>query len=93
MASLTTEDCAALPQRLPSCRRRVRRGAKSKNCTLFLWNGLHVDIDGSMGEGGGQIIRISICLGCLMNQSVRVQKIRAGRSKPGLQRQHLTGAK
>lgn len=94
MASLTTEDCAALPQRLPSCRRRVRRGAKSKNCTLVPveWPTC-VDIDGSMGEGGGQIIRISICLGCLMNQSVRVQKIRAGRSKPGLQRQHLTGAK
>lgn len=47
-------------------------------------------IDGSQGEGGGQIFRSSLTLAMCLGKSVRIQKIRAGRSRPGLLRQHLT---
>jgi RNA 3'-terminal phosphate cyclase (ATP) len=47
-------------------------------------------IDGSVGEGGGQILRSSLALSMASGRPVRIEKIRAGRSKPGLMRQHLT---
>ncbi len=47
-------------------------------------------IDGSQGEGGGQIFRSSLTLSMCLSKPVRIVKIRAGRSKPGLLRQHLT---
>jgi RNA 3'-terminal phosphate cyclase (ATP) len=47
-------------------------------------------IDGSTGEGGGQILRTALALGLVTEQSFRMEKIRAGRQKPGLLRQHLT---
>ncbi len=50
-----------------------------------------IEIDGSYGEGGGQILRTSISLSALTMQPVRVVNIRSGRSKPGLRRQHLAG--
>ncbi len=50
-----------------------------------------VVIDGSYGEGGGQILRTSLTLSALTGRPVRVEKIRAGRRNPGLQAQHLTG--
>ncbi|MBI2947909.1 MAG: RNA 3'-terminal phosphate cyclase [Verrucomicrobia bacterium] len=46
-------------------------------------------IDGSFGEGGGQILRTALSLALATGQEVRIEKIRAGREKPGLQRQHL----
>jgi RNA 3'-terminal phosphate cyclase (ATP) len=49
-----------------------------------------ITIDGSMGEGGGQIIRTSLALSLITGQPFTVKNIRAGRSKPGLLRQHLT---
>ncbi len=49
-----------------------------------------VDIDGSQGEGGGQVLRTSLSLAMLSGRSVRLHNIRAGRRKPGLMRQHLT---
>jgi RNA 3'-terminal phosphate cyclase (ATP) len=49
-----------------------------------------VDIDGSLGEGGGQVLRSSLSLAMLSGRSLRLRNIRAGRSKPGLMRQHLT---
>lgn len=49
-------------------------------------------IDGSFGEGGGQILRSSLALSMVTGQPVRVKKIRTGRKKPGLMRQHLTAA-
>ncbi|MBI1293226.1 RNA 3'-terminal phosphate cyclase [bacterium] len=46
-------------------------------------------IDGSFGEGGGQILRTSLTLSMMTGTPIRVTKIRAGRGKPGLLRQHL----
>ena len=47
-------------------------------------------IDGSQGEGGGQILRTSLALSLITGQPFRIEKIRAGRKKPGLLKQHLT---
>lgn len=47
-------------------------------------------IDGSQGEGGGQILRSSLALSLLTGTPFRMVNIRAGRAKPGLMRQHLT---
>jgi RNA 3'-terminal phosphate cyclase (ATP) len=47
-------------------------------------------IDGSFGEGGGQIIRTSLALSLITGTAFRVFNVRARREKPGLQRQHLT---
>ncbi len=52
-----------------------------------------IEIDGSHGEGGGQILRTSISLAALTMNSIRITNIRAGRPKPGLKRQHLAGIK
>jgi len=46
-------------------------------------------IDGSMGEGGGQLLRSSLALSLLTGAPFRISKIRAGRARPGLMRQHL----
>ncbi len=50
-----------------------------------------IEIDGSEGEGGGQIVRTSIGLSAITGKSVRICNIRAGRCNPGLQPQHITG--
>ncbi|MDT7806398.1 MAG: 3-terminal phosphate cyclase [Acidobacteriota bacterium] len=47
-------------------------------------------IDGSFGEGGGQIIRTSLALSLITGKPFRVRNVRARRERPGLQRQHLT---
>lgn len=47
-------------------------------------------IDGSHGEGGGQILRSSLALSMVTGTPFQIERIRAGRSKPGLMRQHLT---
>jgi RNA 3'-terminal phosphate cyclase (ATP) len=47
-------------------------------------------IDGSKGEGGGQILRSSLALSILTGRAFRIFDIRANRPKPGLRRQHLT---
>src|SRR5580704_3876555 len=49
-----------------------------------------IQIDGSIGEGGGQILRTALGLSMVTGQPFRIEKIRAGRDKPGLLRQHLT---
>lgn len=48
-----------------------------------------IHIDGSRGEGGGQILRTSLTLSVVTGRPVRISRIRAGRPKPGLMRQHL----
>lgn len=47
-------------------------------------------IDGSNGEGGGQILRTSLTLAMITGTPISLINIRAGRAKPGLLRQHLT---
>lgn len=47
-----------------------------------------VEIDGSFGEGGGQIVRTACALAALSGLTCRVRQIRAGRSHPGLRAQH-----
>ncbi|RME46777.1 MAG: RNA 3'-phosphate cyclase, partial [Chloroflexi bacterium] len=47
-------------------------------------------IDGSYGEGGGQILRTTVALSALLRRPVRIENIRAKRRNPGLQAQHLT---
>ena len=46
-------------------------------------------IDGSTGEGGGQIIRTALSLSMLTGTPIEIANIRAGRAKSGLMRQHL----
>lgn len=52
-----------------------------------------ITIDGSQGEGGGQILRTSLALAMVTGQPFVMRNIRAGRQKPGLMRQHLTAVR
>jgi RNA 3'-terminal phosphate cyclase (ATP) len=51
---------------------------------------LDLQIDGSYGEGGGQVLRTALSLSCVLKRSVEIVNIRKGRKIPGLQPQHLT---
>ncbi len=53
-------------------------------------NAVLKQIDGAQGEGGGQILRSALALSMVTGTPMRIHNIRAGRSKPGLMRQHLT---
>ena len=46
-------------------------------------------IDGSFGEGGGQILRSSLSLACVTGKPLHIENIRARRRNPGLAKQHL----
>jgi RNA 3'-terminal phosphate cyclase (ATP) len=52
-----------------------------------------VKIDGSQGEGGGQIVRTAVSLSAITGKPVEVTNIRANRKNPGLRPQHLAGIK
>jgi RNA 3'-terminal phosphate cyclase (ATP) len=52
-----------------------------------------VRIDGSQGEGGGQILRTAVSLSAITGRPVEVTGIRAKRQNPGLRPQHMTGIK
>ncbi len=52
-----------------------------------------VEIDGGIGEGGGQILRYSIALSAVLQIPVRIYNIRAKRRNPGLRPQHLTAVR
>lgn len=49
-----------------------------------------IEIDGAAGEGGGQVLRSALALSLITQRPFRIRNIRAGRSRPGLLRQHLT---
>jgi RNA 3'-terminal phosphate cyclase (ATP) len=48
-----------------------------------------IDIDGSYGEGGGQLVRTAVALAAITGKAVRIRDIRAKRKQPGLAAQHL----
>jgi RNA 3'-phosphate cyclase len=52
-----------------------------------------LSIDGSRGEGGGQILRTALALAVTLGRSVAVTRIRANRARPGLQPQHLAAVR
>ncbi|MGD2080508.1 MAG: RNA 3'-terminal phosphate cyclase [Nitrospirota bacterium] len=52
-----------------------------------------LEVDGSFGEGGGQILRTSLSLSCLLGKPFRIYNIRRGRSRPGLMPAHITAVR
>lgn len=52
-----------------------------------------IEIDGSYGEGGGQILRTALSLSCLLQKPFCISNIRANRKNPGLRPQHLASVK
>ena len=52
-----------------------------------------IRVDGTMGEGGGQVLRTSLALSAITGEPIEITNIRGKRSKPGLQRQHLACVK
>lgn len=52
-----------------------------------------ITIDGTYGEGGGQIIRSAVALAAITQTPIEILNIRGGRPKPGLQAQHLTAVR
>jgi len=52
-----------------------------------------IEIDGSYGEGGGQMLRTAVSLAAMTGKDCRIFNIRAGRRNPGLAAQHLAGIK
>jgi RNA 3'-terminal phosphate cyclase (ATP) len=50
-------------------------------------------VDGSRGEGGGQLVRSSLAISLLTGKSLTIENIRAGRRRPGLMRQHLAAVR
>jgi RNA 3'-terminal phosphate cyclase (ATP) len=52
-----------------------------------------IEIDGSTGEGGGQLLRIAVALSALKGIPVRIRRIRSGRPNPGLAAQHVAAVR
>ena len=52
-----------------------------------------IQLDGSAGEGGGQILRTALALSLLTGEPFTIDALRGGRARPGLLRQHLTAVR
>lgn len=51
------------------------------------------EIDGSYGEGGGQLVRTAVALSAMTGKAIALRNIRARRPRPGLAAQHLTAVR
>ncbi len=80
MTRVTMEDGLVASEEQPDARMRDLLALASRG---------PIEIDGSMGEGGGQVLRTSLTLATLTGRTLRLQNIRARRPKPGLMAQHL----
>jgi RNA 3'-terminal phosphate cyclase (ATP) len=52
-----------------------------------------LQIDGAQGEGGGQVLRSALALSLVTGRAFEIRRIRAGRGRPGLMRQHLAAVR
>ncbi len=52
-----------------------------------------IELDGSHGEGGGQLVRLAVALGALTGKPLRLANVRANRARPGLAPQHLAAVR
>jgi RNA 3'-phosphate cyclase len=52
-----------------------------------------IEVDGSHGEGGGQLARTAVALSALTGRPLRLRNVRAGRARPGLAAQHLAAVR
>lgn len=52
-----------------------------------------IEVDGALGEGGGQLLRMAVALGALRSLPVRIVHIRASRPNPGLAAQHVAAVR
>jgi RNA 3'-terminal phosphate cyclase (ATP) len=62
---------------------------RTSNGNLFLV----IEIDGSAGEGGGQIVRTAVSLAAITGRAVEIVRLRERRERPGLQPQHLAAVR
>lgn len=82
------------PSGSPCFRTGLQTGARDSGLGgLDGMSGQEIIIDGSQGEGGGQVLRTSLSLSAAMGLPVRVRDIRARRPKPGLRPQHLVAVR
>jgi RNA 3'-terminal phosphate cyclase (ATP) len=65
--------------------------ARGRNAVVELNEYIH--IDGSQGEGGGQIVRSSLALSLVTGRPFTIENLRGRRERPGLARQHLTAVR
>ncbi|MCS7110418.1 MAG: RNA 3'-terminal phosphate cyclase [Candidatus Caldarchaeum sp.] len=52
-----------------------------------------LELDGSVGEGGGQVLRVALAISAVTSKPLKIYNIRKKRSNPGLRHQHLTAVK
>jgi len=52
-----------------------------------------IEVDGSFGEGGGQLVRTAVALSALTGKALRLAGVRARRARPGLAPQHLAAVR
>ena len=71
---------------------RPERGARRRRRARLSAPRL-ISLDGSQGEGGGQIVRTALALSAVTGQGFEITRIRAGRTVPGLRPQHLAAVR
>ncbi|HEU4923856.1 MAG TPA: RNA 3'-terminal phosphate cyclase [Burkholderiales bacterium] len=52
-----------------------------------------IEVDGSFGEGDGQLVRTAVALSALTGKGLRIARVRAKRARPGLAPQHLAAVR